>query len=275
MMVITDRLSKGVIIEPCEKLDTEYIARKFIRAFTAHHGIPAAIVSDRGRQFVNELWTNICNLLKIKRRLSTAWHPETDGSTERVNQAIEIYVRFFANYAQDNCASLCPVAMLALNNRDSTSTGVSPFFLYHGYHMEPLEFDVEPLTNEDPRTPIQRAETIIAKLKSALEFAQSSIATAQQLQEEYANRRRDPAPDYKVGDKVWLDLRNIHTDRPNKKLDAQYAKYTIMEKVGSRAYRLDTPPGIHPEFHTVLLRPTTSDPFPSQIVTDWQSPANL
>ncbi|KKA22103.1 hypothetical protein T310_3843, partial [Rasamsonia emersonii CBS 393.64] len=84
-----------------------------------------------------------------------------------------------------------------------------------------------------------------------------------------------PATNYKVGDKVWLDLRNIRTDRPSKKLDARHAKYTVLEKIGSHAYRLDTPLGIHPVFHTSLLRPANNNPLPSQIRTDPQPPAIL
>jgi hypothetical protein len=68
-------LGKGIIIEPLEKLDTDYIARRFVKCFIGQHGIPAAITSDRGNQFVNELWARICELLGIRRRLSTAYHP--------------------------------------------------------------------------------------------------------------------------------------------------------------------------------------------------------
>jgi hypothetical protein len=269
MLVIVDRLGKGVIIEPVEKLDPEYMARRFIKVFYAYHGLPSAIVSDRGTQFVNEFWERLCGLLKIKRRLSTAWHPETDGSTERMNETIESYLRYFVNYTQDDWAFLCPVAMLALNNRDAASTGISPFFLDHGYCVEPLDLEEE-LHVKNPKTPAQRAEAIVAKLKGALELAHSAMAASQQTQEEYANRRREPAVDYQVGDKVWLDLRNIRTDRPCKKLDVRHAKYTVLEKVGSHAYKLDTPPGIHPVFHTSLLRPASNDPLPSQTTLDWQ-----
>jgi len=99
------------------------------------------------------------------------------------------------------------------------------------------------------------------------------MAAAQEGQEEYANRHRQAAPAYQVGQKVWLDLRNIKTNRPSKKLDARHAKFTVLEKIGSHAYRLDTPPGIHNVFQTYLLRPAADDPFPSQKQTDWQPPA--
>ena len=141
-MTIVDRLGKGVIVEPMKKLDAEYVAWKFVKVFYAYHGLPYAITSDRGEQFVGELWQRICELLNIHRRLSTAYHPQTDGASEQRNQMIEAFFRHFCNRAQSNWATLCPVAMLALNNRDNTSTGVSPFFLDHGFHMETLDIDL-------------------------------------------------------------------------------------------------------------------------------------
>jgi hypothetical protein len=82
--------------------------------------------------------------------------------------------------------------------------------------------------------------------------------------EESANQHRDAAYTYRVGDKVWLNLRNIRTDRPSKKLDYKYAKFTILEKIGTHAYRLDVPGNIYNVFHTALLRPASENPFPSK-----------
>ena len=152
IIVIRDRLGKGLIIELMESMETEYVARKFIKVFYAAHGFPEGIVSDRGSQFISELWTTVCQLMKVKRRLSTAWHPETDGSTERSNQEIEHFLRLFVEYAQGDWAFLCSAAQLALNNHDCSTTGVSPFFLDHGFHMDPLDFDSPPTVN-DPKTP--------------------------------------------------------------------------------------------------------------------------
>lgn len=140
-MVIVNRLGKGVILVPCENLEAETVARKFIRYFVAYHGIPTAITSDRGTQFVGKLWQRLCEMLRIRRRLSTAHHPETDGQTERMIAAIKEFLRNFCNLLQDNWAELAPAAQLAINSRDVASTGISPFFLDHGYHLELLELD--------------------------------------------------------------------------------------------------------------------------------------
>ena len=89
MIVITDRLSKGVIADGLENIQAETVANWFMRRYLPHHFLPAAIVSDRGTQFTSALWKRICDLLRIKRRLSTAFLPETDGSTERANEVIK------------------------------------------------------------------------------------------------------------------------------------------------------------------------------------------
>jgi len=99
LMVITDRLSKGTIFVPLPDTKTETVVRKFIERVVAYHWLPDAITSDRGSQFVSALWARLCKLLKINRRLSTAYHPQTDGATERMNSVWEAYIRSFTNWA--------------------------------------------------------------------------------------------------------------------------------------------------------------------------------
>jgi hypothetical protein len=94
------------------------------------------------------------------------------------------------------------------------------------------------------------------------------MANAQQVQEEITNRKRQQAPSFKVNDKVWLNLKNIRTDRPTRKFDAKHTKYTVTGVIGSHSYCLDTPPGIHNVFHSQLLWLAGTDPLPSQMQTD-------
>lgn len=275
ILVIIDRLSKSVILEGMRDLTKETVAWTLVRHLIGKHGFPKAITSDRGNQFVNDMWGRICALTGIQRRLSTAYHPETDGSTERTNSTVGAYIRAYTSYDQKDWYRLLPLAELALNSRTPTSTGVSPFFLSHGYDLTPFapREDQDTLSEEPTRSPIQKGEAIVRTIKEALDWARASMAYTQQDMERQSNRRRDPAPSYRVGDKVWLSLKNIRTDRPSKKLDWKNAKYTVTELVGTHAVRLNTPPGIHPVFHVDLLRPASTDPLPSQHSDDVQPPA--
>lgn len=276
IMVITDRLSKNVIFEPMTLITSEAVAEKLLLCLIRHHGLPRAIVSDRGPQFVGHMWARICQLLNITRRLSTANHPETDGATERMNQVVEEYLRSYTTYWQDNWAPLLSIAMLAINNRDATSTNTSPFFMTHGYSVNILDL-IEPaeLLRARGRSPIAAGEAFVAKLREATEVAQAMMASAQERQEKYANNARQVAEQFRIGDKVWLRLKHIKTNRPSKKLDWLNAKYTVTELIGSHACRLDTPPGIHNVFHVSLLKRTASDPLPSQQQDDTQPPAMI
>lgn len=272
LLVITDRLSKGVILIPVapHEFDAEGLARLFIHYYLPHHWLPVAIVSDRGPQFVNAFWKIICKQLNIKQRLSTAYHPETDGSTERANQEIETYLRTFVAYEQDDWSNWTPVAQVAINNKQSKSTQLSPFFMCHGYNADPIP--VSTLENQPRGTPLSRGQAVVEKLQEAHQFAQTSMAVAQQEQEHFANRKRDASVTYRVGDKVWLNLKNISSNRPCKKLDWIHAKFTITRTFPNSAhfYELDTPKGIHNRFHTSLLRPANDDPLPSQKNDDTQ-----
>ncbi|KAM4057323.1 reverse transcriptase (RNA-dependent DNA polymerase) [Hirsutella rhossiliensis] len=158
LMVVTDRLSKSVVLESLKDITAETTARALLRNVVQHHGVPRAI---------------------------------------------------------DNWEELLPAAMMAINNHNSTSTGLSPFFITHGYHVDLIQ--VKEKLRTDGRSPVTRAESIV-------------------------QRFREPSDQFKPGDKVWLRLRNIRSNRPSKKLDWLSAKYTVLETIGSHACRLDTPP---------------------------------
>ena len=90
------------------------------------HGLPEEIVSDRDAKFTSKFWSALMEILGVKRKLSTSFHPETDGQTERVNQSIEQYLCSFCNYDQNNWYELLPMAEYTYNNSVTTATGMSP-----------------------------------------------------------------------------------------------------------------------------------------------------
>ena len=277
LMVVTDRLSKDVILIPLANLRAETVADAFIHDVVAYHWFPDAIVSDRGSQFVSQFWKYMCDKLGVLRRLSTAFHPETDGSTERMNSTVEAYLRAFVNWDQDNWAELCPAAQIAIKGRTATSTGVSPFFLQHGYEVDPIQWDNDNNCAERHRSilnPKQAAEAMLRKFLSTFEFVQANMAVAQQEQERQSNRRRQEAPLLRVGDKVWLQYGSqLSNHRPSKKLDWKNAKFQVVRIVSPHAVELNTPPGVYPVFHVDRLRLAPGNSLPSQEADDWQPPS--
>ena len=102
LLVITDRLNKGVILIPILLIFTPAVAAAFIKYYIPYHGFLKAIINNKGTQFTKTVWAIICKALGIKRRLSSAYHPETDGTTECANQIIQPYLRAYTTFSQDN-----------------------------------------------------------------------------------------------------------------------------------------------------------------------------
>ena len=128
ILVIVDRLTKMVHYEPVKvTIDAPGLAEVIIDMVVRHHGLPDSIVSDRGSVFTSKFWSSLCFFLGIKRRLSTAFHPQTDGQTERQNSTMEAYLRAFVNFEQDDWARFLPMAEFAYNNAKNASTGHTPF----------------------------------------------------------------------------------------------------------------------------------------------------
>jgi len=127
--VVVDRLTKMRHLVPCHTtINAPSLADLFLNNIWKHNGLPQTIISDRGPQFASEFWGTICRRLKIDRRLSTAFHPETDGQTEGVNGIMEQYLGSYVNYRQDDWCQWLPIAEFMGNNHASETTGTSPIF---------------------------------------------------------------------------------------------------------------------------------------------------
>ncbi|MBW0530071.1 hypothetical protein O181_069786 [Austropuccinia psidii MF-1] len=131
--VLVDRFSKmAIFIATCGKITALELVKIFISHVFSKHGLPVTIVSDIGSLFVSSFWTNLCQQLKISRDISTAFHPETDGQTERVNQILEQYLWMYVSYHQDDWHTWLSLAEFAYNNAEDSSTKQSPFLTIYG-----------------------------------------------------------------------------------------------------------------------------------------------
>ncbi|KAM4060615.1 reverse transcriptase (RNA-dependent DNA polymerase) [Hirsutella rhossiliensis] len=188
LWVIVDRLTKAVTLE----------------CHYRFHGMPRSIVSDRGSNWLSRFWKRFCRLAGVTQKLSTAYHPQTDGGPERMNQEIEAYLRAY------------------VSDQDQ------PLFAEHGYHVDPISVEE---SEEPPRHREEsRADSLLSRLQEVNEYMQAVMASSQQQQEEAANAKRQPAERFEVGDKVWLSMANYRSPRPCKKLDWLHHKYTVTKE---------------------------------------------
>ncbi|MBW0559458.1 hypothetical protein O181_099173 [Austropuccinia psidii MF-1] len=133
ILVVVDRFSRMAIFIPAYGTITALeLAQIFIIHVFSKHGLPVSMVSDRGSLFLSSFWTNLCQQLKISRDLSTAFHPETYGQTERLNQILEQYLWMYVSYHQDYWHIWLPLAEFAYNNAEHSSTKQPPFFTIYG-----------------------------------------------------------------------------------------------------------------------------------------------
>jgi transposase InsO family protein len=132
ILVIVDRFSKMSLYIPAKKTwRAEDLANSFVKRVISRFRVPKGVVSDRGSVFISRMWAEIYTVIKQKRRLSTAFYPQTDRQTERQNQTLKTYLRIFVNDQQDNWASLLPLAEFAYNNSKHSATGMSPFTMVY------------------------------------------------------------------------------------------------------------------------------------------------
>uniref|UniRef100_A0A8C5LHK5 Gypsy retrotransposon integrase-like protein 1 n=1 Tax=Leptobrachium leishanense TaxID=445787 RepID=A0A8C5LHK5_9ANUR len=212
IMVVVDRLTKMAHFIPYPKLPTAAeTASLFLHNVFKIHGIPDSIVSDRGTQFTSRFWKAFCSLLRIQVSLSTAFHPQSNGQTERVNQTLEQYLRCFSTYRQDDWVELLPLAEFAYNSHDHESTGSTPFFLNVGFHPTMIP-------GLAPHSSVPDVDSRLALLQEACQLAQSTLRTAQQRYKLKADRHRSVPPAFQVGDKVMLSTKNLRLHCPSKKL---------------------------------------------------------
>ena len=261
IVVIVDRFSKMIRLTPTNaELTSAGMARIFRDRVWCNFGLPERVISDRGPQFASSFTADLNNLLGIRSNLSTAYHPETDGQTERINQEIEQYLRLFVNFQQSDWHDWLPLAEFSYNDKIQVSTGYSPFYINYGQH---------PRKAYDPQASVRNAsaEEFANRMQHIRDDANSALVKSAATMKRFYDTSHNSSPDYAPNDRVWLEATFLKTERPSKKLDdKRFGPFRVLRKVGQRAYMLELPRSwkIHPVFHTSLLRPFHPPSCPSQ-----------
>ncbi len=260
ILVFVDRLTKYVHFVPTtESLSAKGFARLFIQHVFANHGMPSTLISDRGAVWNNKFWKHVCKIMKVKHHMSTAYHPQTDGQTERTNRTLEDVLRNYVRATQTDWDRWLPFAQFAVNNSWQESVQATPFYLNTGAHPD------TPVTASLPRV-VPEAADLAKRITKAVERARECMATAQQRQRNAANKHRRDV-EYQVGDRVLLRAKNIKFKAAGaRKLMPKYVgPFAVTARVGKASYRLELPSDggwqrVHDVFHVSLLRPYHTRP---------------
>ena len=266
LIVVMNRLSKQAHVIPWPKITAKDTAMAFYHRVFLHHGLPFTIVSDWGTQFVNYFWLALCDILGIKAQLFPAFHHETDRQTERTNVTIEMYLRMYMNFMQNDWAHWCSSAEFAYNNHLSEVTNCTSFLATSGQHshMGTEPFIVNTNLQDHEQAQQWMAQDFVTKMILINDTLREQMTQAQTMYEEFSNHRRDHGLIIKKGDMVWLDARNLATERLSKKLSNKFKEpFRVIRTIRTHTSKLEIPEnwGHHDVFGNYLLRLAATDPL--------------
>lgn len=251
ILTVVDSLTKQAHFVPCLKTDSASdVAVLFRREIWRHHGLPKIMISDRDSRFVSDFWTALNRLLNITGRTSTAFHPQTDGQTERANRTIEQILRFYCSQQQDKWGEFLDLAEFAYNNAQHSTTGVSPFVAAYGYSPAMDLPDQVHARNRMVQDHVKYMSETKEQLKKAIE-------KVQEYQKKQADQHGRKERSFEVGDWVWLNTTNLNFRTLQKKLAPRFVgPFKIRHKVSEVAYALTLPHRwrVHHVFYIGLLK---------------------
>lgn len=258
VMTVVDRFSRLTHFVPLAKLPS---AKQTAQAMLEHvfrlHGFPNDIVSDRGPQFVSCFWREFCGLLGAEVSLSSGYHPETNGQTERANQQLETGLRLLAARNPSTWSQKLLWVEFAHNTLPCASTGLTPFQCAYGF-QPPLFPSLE------GETQVPSAHAMLQRCRRTWLGARRIMLRTQAQYKKAANRKRSSGPVYEVGDQVWLSTKDLNLKVPSRKLAPKFiGPFTISKLINPVAVRLSLPRSlrIHPTFHISRLKPFRTCPL--------------
>ena len=148
ILMETCKLTKEAYLIPyMEASNAKELAYAFLKNFVSKHGMPSKIITDRDKLFTSKFWKSLMKQMGGEQKMITAFHPQANGQTERMNQTIEQYLRYYVNFQQDNWVELLPMAEFIFNSIEGSTTGVTPFYANKGYNPvaygEPIKGELE------------------------------------------------------------------------------------------------------------------------------------
>ncbi len=250
------------LVPSCMNYKVKEVAELIFEEVYKLHGLPKGIVSDRDMLFTSIFWSHLHKLIGSKLKMSSAYHPEADGATERANRVIGAMLRQCISADQKNWATMLPAIEFVINSVHSEITGYASFFLNNGRMPRSKIWD------NATKTEYPGVCVFTMRTKQAIISTHGSILESWVKQARDANRKRHTIP-FTEKDLVYISTKNISFLKGlARKLNPKCIDpYPILKDFGNGSFRIELPlnlkaRGIHDVFHALLLRST------SQTMTD-------
>lgn len=261
----TDRLGADIRIVPSKTSQTaEDLALSFFQHWYCENGLPLEIISDRDKLFVSRFWCALHILTGTKVKMSSSFHPETDGASERTNKTINQLLRYHVERNQTGWVKALPIIRFNIMNTTNKSTGFSPFQLRMGRSPRLLPPLIRHEKDSENKEEVN-AWRLIKDLEAMTMEAQDNLLRAKISQASLANKDRLLTFPFKIGSRVRLSTLNRRQEFKKSgekrvakfmpRFDGPYLITDIDEKHSTVTLDLPNSPNIFPTFHTSMITP--------------------
>ena len=245
LTIIDQGCSRAAVFLPCTtNITGEGIVQLYMDHVYKWYGLPTKVISDRDPRFTSHFGKALARRLGIEQNLSTAFHPQTDGLSERKNQWVEQYLRLVTSMSPEAWTDWISIATAIHNNRRNATTKLSPNQILLGYETKLIPTGTGESTNEATE---RRLEMMIEKRLVAIDAINQMAKT-----------RAPILSQYKIGNQVWLETTHLKLRHQKTKLaPKRYGPFRVIKEISPVTYKLQLPMswGIHDVFHASLLSP--------------------